>query len=90
MLDLWAYHNNTRIDLSRPGKPPDNCFIETFNGPLRDECLNVHWFEMLEDAKEKSEASRVDYNESRPHQALTDLTPNEFAHRSATCRSTTV
>lgn len=43
MLDLWAYHHNTKIDFSRPGKPTGNCFIETFNGSLRDECLNVHW-----------------------------------------------
>jgi putative transposase len=90
LLDLWAYHNHPRIDFSRPGKPTDNCFIEKFNGSLRDECLNVHWFETLEDAKEKIEAWRVDYNDSRPHQALTDLTPNEFARRSVTCRSTKV
>ena len=46
MFDLWAYHHGVRIDFSRPGKPTDNCFIETFNGSLRDECLNVHWFEI--------------------------------------------
>jgi putative transposase len=51
LLDLWAYHSKTRIDFSRPGKPTDNCYVETFNGSLRDECLNVHWFETLEDAK---------------------------------------
>ena len=51
LLDLWAYRCNTRIDFSRPGKPTDNSFIETFNGSLRDECLNVHWFETMEDAK---------------------------------------
>lgn len=86
LLDLWAYHNNARIDFSRPGRPTDNCFVETFNGSLRDECLNVDWFETLEDAKQKIEAWRVDYNECRPHQALTDLTPTEFARRSAACR----
>lgn len=53
LLDLWAYHHGVRIDFSRPGKPTDNCFIETFNGSLRDECLNVHWFESLEDARAK-------------------------------------
>lgn len=87
LLDLWAYHNHTHLDFSRPGKPTDNCFVETFNGSLRDECLNVHWFETLEEAKQKIEAWRVDYNESRPHQALTDLTPSEFARRSATCQT---
>ena len=79
MFDLWAYHHGVRIDFSRPGKPTDNCFIETFNGSLRDECLNVHWFETLEEAKVRIEAWRRDYNESRPHQALRDQTPVEFA-----------
>lgn len=55
LLDLWAYHHGVRIDFSRPGKPTDNCFIESFNGSLRDECLNVHWFETLEDARAKIE-----------------------------------
>ena len=82
LLDLWAYHHGVQIDFSRPGKPTDNCFIETFNGSLRDECLNVHWFESLEDAKEKIEGWRRDYNESRPHQALNEQTPAEFAARS--------
>lgn len=50
LMDLWAYHHGVQIDFSRPGKPTDNCFVETFNGSLRDECLNVHWFESLEDA----------------------------------------
>ena len=80
-LDLWAYHHGVRIDFSRPGKPTDNCFIETFNGSLRDECLNVHWFESLKEAKEKIEAWRRDYNESRPHQALREQTPAEFVAR---------
>ncbi len=79
LFDLWAYHHGVRIDFSRPGKPTDNCFIETFNGSLRDECLNVHWFETLEEAKARIEAWRRDYNESRPHQALRDQTPAEFA-----------
>lgn len=78
LLDLWAYHHQTRIDFSRPGKPTDNCHIETFNGSFRDECLNLHWFESLEEAKEIIEAWRRDYNESRPHSALNDLTPAEF------------
>ncbi len=79
MFDLWAYHHGVRIEFSRPGKPTDNCFIETFNGSLRDECLNVHWFETLEEAKARIEAWRRDYNESRPHQALREQTPAEFA-----------
>lgn len=81
MLDLWAYHHGVRIDFSRPGKPTDNSFIETFNGSLRDECLNVHWFASLEEAKQQIEAWRTDYNESRPHMSLKDLSPAEFARR---------
>lgn len=81
MFDLWAYHHGVRIDFSRPGKPKDNCFVESFNGSLRDECLNVHWFESMDEAKERIEAWRIDYNESRPHQALREDTPAEFAMR---------
>jgi putative transposase len=79
LLDLWAYHHQVQIDFSRPGKPTDNSFVETFNGSLRDECLNVHWFETMEDARTSIEAWRRDYNESRPHMALKDRTPAEFA-----------
>lgn len=79
LLDLWAYHHQARIDFSRPGKPTDNCHIETFNGSFRDECLNLHWFETLEEAKAIIEAWRRDYNESRPHSTLDDLSPAEFA-----------
>jgi putative transposase len=81
LLDLWAYHHGVQIDFSRPGKPTDNCFIETFNGSLRDECLNVHWFESMEEAKRQIEDWRRDYNESRPHQSLGEQTPAEFALR---------
>lgn len=42
---MWAYHHGVRLDFSRPGKPTDNSFVETFNGTLRDECLNLNWFE---------------------------------------------
>lgn len=48
---LWAYHYQTRIDFSRPGKPTDNCHVETLNGSFRDQSLNLHWFERLEEAK---------------------------------------
>lgn len=79
--DLWAYHHKVRIDFSRPGKPTDNCYVETFNGSLRDECLNVHWFESLGQAREIIEAWRHDYNESRPHMALADVAPREYARQ---------
>jgi putative transposase len=78
LMDLWAYHYGVRIDFSRPGKPTDNCHIETFNGSFRDECLNVNWFASLAEAKVLIEAWRRDYNESRPHSALKNLTPSEF------------
>ena len=77
-LDLWAYENDVVLDFSRPGKPTDNAHIESFNGSLRDECLNLNWFLSVEDAQEKIEAWRVDYNEFRPHQSLGDRTPTEF------------
>lgn len=78
-LDRWAYANSVTLDLSRPGKPPDNAFVEAFNGRLRDECLNAHWFLSLADARAQIEAWRRQYNESRPHTALGWLTPQEFA-----------
>nr|WP_155636845.1 IS3 family transposase [Burkholderia gladioli] len=83
LLDMWAYHHQAKIDFSRPGKPTDNCHIETFNGSFRDECLNLHWFETLGEAKAIIEAWRRDYNESRPHSALKDLAPAEFARQLA-------
>jgi putative transposase len=79
LVDLWAYHHGVRIDFSRPGKPTDNDFIETFNGSLRDECLNLHWFETITEARSLIEAWRRDYNESRPHMALGNKTPQEYA-----------
>lgn len=80
-LDLWAYHHKVRIDFSRPGKPTDNSFIETFNGSLRDECLNVNWFDTLGQAKAIIEAWRRDYNETRPHMSLGNATPSEKARQ---------
>lgn len=77
-LDKWAYENKVTLDFSRPGKPVDNAFIESFNGSFRDECLNVNWFLTLEDAREKIEIWRVDYNEWRPHSSLDNLTPRQY------------
>lgn len=86
LMDMWAYHHQVRIDFSRPGKPTDNGHVETFNGSLRDECLNVHWFESLAEAKTIVEAWRRDYNELRPHSALMDLTPAEFLRQNKDLR----
>jgi putative transposase len=77
-LEDWAYQRGVQLDFIRPGKPVKNAFIESFNGRLRDECLNVHQFTSIEDAKAKIEAWRVDYNQRRPHSSLGHLTPNEF------------
>jgi len=62
VVDQWAYRNQVKLDFSRPGKPIDNAFIESFNGRIRQECLNQHWFESIEEAKSVIENWRVDYN----------------------------
>jgi len=79
LVDLWAYHHNIRIDFSRPGKPTDNAFIEIFNGSLRDECLNLHWFDNLAEAMRLIEVWRIDYNVSRPHMGIGNIPPKEYA-----------
>lgn len=78
-LDAWAYWKKIKLDFIRPGKPIENAYIESFNGRLREECLNDQLFFSLEDAKQKLEAWRVDYNEARPHSSLGNRTPWEFA-----------
>ena len=80
-LDWWAHWNGVELDFSRPGKPTDNAIIESFNGRVREECLNQHWFLSLEDAQAKLNGWRQDYNETRPHSALGQRTPSEFARR---------
>jgi putative transposase len=82
-LDLWAYFNGVTLDFSRPGKPTDNAFIESFNGRLRQECLDPSWFLCLDDLRRKTEDWRTDYNERRPHSALGNLAPREFAAKQA-------
>ena len=79
-LDLGAYQNHVTLDFSRPGKPTDNAFIEAFNGRLRAECLNTHWFLSLADAREKLECWRRDYNEVRPHGAIGNKPPAALLH----------
>lgn len=76
-LDRWAYENKVTLDFSRPGRPTDNPFIESFNGSLRDECLNTNWFLSLSDARDKIESWRREYNDYRPHSSLQDRTPNQ-------------
>jgi putative transposase len=79
VLDQWAYENKVTLDFSRPGKPTDNAFAESFIGSFRDECLNANLFFSLEDARDKIETWRQDYNEYRPHSSLGYKTPDSFA-----------
>jgi putative transposase len=78
-LDAWAYRNGVQLEFSRPGKPTDNAFAESFNGRFRDECLNLHWFASLEEVRQTVEAWRIDYNTERPHRALGQQTPAAWA-----------
>ena len=79
-LDKWAYENKVTLDFS-PGKSTDNAFIESFNGSFRDECLNTNWFLSLDDAREKIEEWRRDYNDWRPHSSLDNFTPSEYLEK---------
>jgi putative transposase len=78
VLDEWAYRNGVLLDFIRPGKPVENGFIESFNGKLRDECLNANQFLSIEDARSKIEAWRTDYNLHRPHSGIGNRTPREY------------
>jgi len=78
-MDAWAHQAGVKLDFIRPGRPVQNGYIESFNGRLRDECLNGEIFFGLSDAREKLERWRRDYNQRRPHTALADRTPEEFA-----------
>ena len=71
-LEDWAYRRGVQLDFIRPGKPVENAFIESFNGRVRDECLNVHQFLSVADAQAQIEAWRLDYNQHRPHGSLWD------------------
>jgi len=77
--DLWTAFNGVTLDFSRPRKPTDTAFIESFNGRLRDECLNQHWFLSLDEARAVTEAWRDDSNRMRPHGALGNQIPSKFA-----------
>jgi putative transposase len=77
-LDEWAYRKGIRLSFIRPGKPVENAFAESFNGRLRDECLNTNWFLSLKHAKDVIEEWRKDYNTVRPHSSHRGLSPEEF------------
>ena len=78
-LAAWSEERGVRLEFIQPGKPAQNAFAESFNGRLRDECLNANWFTSLKDARQKIESWREDYNQYRPHSSLNYLSPIEFA-----------
>jgi putative transposase len=82
-LDTWAYAHGVQLHFIDPGKPVQNAYIESFNGRLRDECLNEHWFMSLPASRSIVEAWRDDSNTVRPHSALGNRTPEEFAEQMA-------
>jgi len=77
-FDWWAYKRGIQLDFIAPGRPVENGMIESFNGKLRDECLNLHWFESLEEARVLIERWRQEYNETRPHSSLGNLAPARY------------
>src|SRR5206468_5712268 len=77
-LTAWSEQRRVRLQFIEPGKPTQNAFIESFNGRLREECLNANWFVSVADARRKIEAWRRDYNEQRPHSSLGYLPPQQF------------
>ena len=80
---MWAHEHGVQLRLIEPGKPNQNAYIESFNGRLRDECLNEHWFPSLLHARTEIESWRRDYNEERPKKALGGLTPSAYAKQLA-------
>jgi putative transposase len=79
----WQQENGVEWHYIQPGKPMQNGFVESFNGRLRDECLNEHLFASLKEARRIIDAWRIDYNHIRPHTSLNGLTPIEFAAQQA-------
>jgi len=77
-VDAWAYQRRIRLHFIAPGKPNQNAFIESFNSRFREECLNLHWFATLAEARVVIDAWRVEYNTRRPHSSLGDRTPEEY------------
>jgi putative transposase len=87
MLDKWVYERGIPTDFSRPGIPTDNTTVESFNGSLRQECMNENRFMSLADARCKIEVWRIHYNQRRSHSALGWMTPSEFVEKSAGCQN---
>jgi putative transposase len=79
----WAHRHHVTLRLIEPGKPNQNAYVESFNGRLRDECLNEHWFLNLDHARMLIDAWRREYNEQRPKSGLSGLTPMQYAKQLA-------
>ena len=77
-FDAWAYDRGIAVHFITPGRPVENAVIESFNGKLRDECLNANWFDTLGDAQTLIESWGTDYNEQRPHSALGNVPPAQY------------
>ena len=86
-LDAWAADHGVELYFIDPGKPTQNAYIESLNGRLREECLNLHWFTSLAEAQAIIEEWRVDYNEHRPHSSIGYRTPAEFAAIRERCQA---
>ena len=82
-LAAWSQERGVRLEFIQPGKPVQNAFVESFNGRLRDECLNANWFTSLHDARRKVEEWRQDYNQQRPHSSMGYVAPAVFARTKA-------
>jgi putative transposase len=82
-LDAWAYEHGVALEFIQPGKPIQNPFVESYNGRMRDELLNLHWWRSVAEARDAVQTFREDFNEVRPHSALDNQTPSEFARRYA-------
>lgn len=85
VMNAWAYDHKVEHIFTDPGKPMQNGYIESFNGKLRAECLNQHWFQSLSEAREIIEDWRLEYNRIRPHSSLDNLTPEEYALKLSSC-----
>jgi len=80
-FDCWAHQRGIKLDYIALPRPVGNCYIESFNGKFRDECLNENWFASLASARLAIEQWRLDYNKNRPHSSLEDLAPEQFVAR---------
>lgn len=80
---FWSQKTGIKLNFIQPGKPTQNAFVESFNARLRDGCLNQHWFQSLNEARQIIEDWRQHYNHERPHSSLGYQAPSMFESRAA-------